>query len=527
MGSKAESNPSFTQQDLAQIHSKGLNLDEVLSQMDHLKRGFPFTKLNRPCRTGDGIAVVRREDDRELRQHHSEAALQGRTMKFVPASGAASRMFKSLQGFCAAHDQFSLREIAERAEMNQPDFRRLLSFVKNLDKFAFYDDLKSIMLEQRIDPEEGLTNGHITAILELILSENGLNYARLPKGLIKFHRYDDHIRTPFEEHLVEAAEYTLDKNQNAKIHFTVSPQHLQAVKMYLDNVQERYANGIRFDITLSAQKSATDTIAVDLNNQPFRNRNGELVFRPAGHGALIENLDDLRGDIVFIKNVDNVVPDRLKEATYLYKKLLCGYLVKIQHQVFNHLLDLSDPGINQRLLHDIFEFAQNELFIVPPEAVLKSTKEEKRQFLYSKLNRPLRVCGMVKNEGEPGGGPFWVEHQDGSQTLQIVEQSQVDLNSNEQRTIWESSTHFNPVDLVCGVQDYLGRPFNLLEFIDPDTGFISRKSKDGKELKALEVPGLWNGAMAYWNTIFVEVPSVTFSPVKTVFDLLRKEHQPT
>jgi len=271
--------------------------------------------------------------------------------------------------------------------------------------------------------------------------------------------------------------------------------------------------------------ASTDTIAVDMDNKPFRNGEGRLLFRPGGHGALLENINELEGDIVFIKNIDNVVPDRLKQETFHYKRALGGYLLELQNKIFGYLNRLSKSDVDEKGLKEIFEFVRGQLAIIPPEGMDGCSKAEKRDFLVSKLDRPLRVCGMVRNVSEPGGGPFWVEHEDKTLSRQIVESSQVDMKSSEQRRIWESSTHFNPVDLVCGVRDYLGRPFGLMDFRDPNTGFISIKSKEGRELKALELPGLWNGAMANWNTLFVEVPLVTFNPVKTILDLLRKEHQ--
>ncbi len=378
-----------------------------------------------------------------------------------------------------------------------------------------------------MDIESLLSRGQYKNILEYILTAKGLDYADLPKGLIKFHRYPDHSRTPFEEHLVEAAAYVKDRNGVARIHFTISPEHEGAIKNHIERVRDRYEkSGVKYEITFSYQKPSTDTVAVDLENRPFRDAEGKLVFRPGGHGALLENLYELEGDIIFIKNIDNVVPDRLKGETYLYKRVLGGLLVELQKQIFQYLDRISKGDLNEPLIEEIIGFASDRLYIVLPKRIGQGTKEEKADFLFSRLNRPLRVCGIVKNQGEPGGGPFWVEHADGTSSMQIVESSQVNMKSAGQKEIWESSTHFNPVDLVCGVRDYLGKAFNLMNFTDPETGFISTKSYEGRELKALELPGLWNGGMANWNTVFVEVPIITFNPVKTVFDLLRKEHQP-
>jgi hypothetical protein len=364
-------------------------------------------------------------------------------------------------------------------------------------------------------------------ILDYALTSKGLDLARTPKGLIKFHAYPETSRTAFEEQLVEATGYTTDNNKLARVHFTVSPEHEASIKEHLRRIRDYYEkSGVKFEITFSAQKPSTDTIGAELDNRPFRGKDGRLVFRPGGHGALLENLNALRGDLVFIKNIDNVVPDRLKQETYIYKKALGGYLIGLQKEIFGYIEKFLTGDPEDRYIKETFDFIREKLNIISPEGVEQGSKEDKIDFLASRLNRPLRVCGMVKNEGEPGGGPFWVEHTDKSRSVQIVESSQVDMGSAEKRRIWESSTHFNPVDLVCGVRDHMGKPFDLTKFVDPSTGFISIKSKEGRELKALELPGLWNGSMAYWNTVFVEVPINTFNPVKTVLDLLRKEHQP-
>ncbi|MFQ5539769.1 MAG: DUF4301 family protein, partial [Candidatus Binatia bacterium] len=452
-----------------------------------------------------------------------QASLSGRTSKFVPASGAASRMFQALVSLM---DRPELTQKSAEAEKVSPEHEALNQFMTGIKKFAFYDDLKSVLRENGLDIASLIVKGQHTKILEYLLTGRGLNYASLPKGLIKFHRYPDRCRTPIEEHLVEAAATIQDKNGFARVHFTVSPSHQEAVEAHVDEVRRCYEKAhVNYEIKISTQKPSTDTLAVDLENRPFRDRNGKLVFRPAGHGALLENLNDLRGDIVFIKNIDNVVPDRLKEETYIFKEALGGLLVDLQNKMFGYLKDLSTAGVSERTLGEAFEFARFRLSIVLPDGICRGSIEEKAKFLFAKLNRPLRVCGVVRALGEPGGGPFWVGQGDEATSAQIVESSQVDLESAEQRAVWASSTHFNPVDLVCGVRDYLGAPFDLMSFTDPSAGFISIKSMDSRELKALELPGLWNGGMAHWNTVFVEVPDITFNPVKTVFDLLREEHR--
>jgi hypothetical protein len=515
------------EQDIKQINARGIKPEGVKSQIETLQKGFPFAKLERPCIVGDGIQSIQKSDFQRLINKYLQAASYGRAMKFVPASGAASRMFKLLLSYNNRYNEIDEKYISAEADKGDSEGRTVLQFMREIKRFAFYDDLKSVMAKEWLDIEVLISEGQYKRILEYMLNPNGLNYADFPKGLINFHRYPNSSRTPFEEHLVEGAAYVLDKNRIARVHFTVPAEHEERIKEHIEELKTYYeSSAIRYEITLSTQKPSTDTIAVDLDNKPFRDKDGRLVFRPAGHGALLENLNDLRADIVFIKNIDNVVPDRLKHETHIYKKALGGYLVELQEEIFGYLQMQSRNDVDEQLLKQMFDFARCELSITPPEAIKKASREEKIKFLFSKLNRPLRVCGMVKNEGEPGGGPFWVKHVDNTFSLQIVESSQVDMKSTEQSAIWESSTHFNPVDLVCGVRDYQGSPFDLSNFSDPDTGFISIKSMDGKELKALELPGLWNGAMAKWNTVFIEVPIITFNPVKTVLDLLREEHQP-
>lgn len=517
----------FSDRDIQQIKARGMALEKVISQIEIFKKGFSYVRLRRPCTVGDGITVLRKEDFDRLGKAFSEAALSGRVMKFVPASGAASRMFKLLLSFDHRYEHIDEREMRAEAERNDPDHVAFLQFVKGIKKFAFYEDLKSVMSRDGLDTEELISKEQYKAILEYLLTSKGLNLTHIPKGLIKFHAYSGTSRTPFEEHLVEAIEYAMDRKKVVRIHFTVSPEHEELVKGHIQEVLGQYEkSGIRFEWSLSTQKASTDTIAVDMENRPFRDSEGRLLFRPGGHGALLENLNELRGDLVFVKNIDNVVPDRLKEETFLYKKALGGYLIELQKDTFEYLKRLSRREVEEQLVEEAFEYIRHRLSVVPPEGVEKGSKGDKIDFLISRLNRPLRVCGMVRNVAEPGGGPFWVEHADKGISLQIVEASQVDMSSAAQRGVWESSTHFNPVDLVCGVRDWAGKPFDLIRFVDPDTGFVSIKSKEGRELKALELPGLWNGAMAHWNTVFVEVPLITFNPVKTVLDLLRKEHQP-
>jgi len=517
---------SFDYTDTEQIKARGIDPETVKSQIEIFKRGFPFSKLVRPCKLEDGIKSVQKNDFERLITKYSRAASTSRAIKFVPSSGAASRMFKLLLSMNSRHSQIDEKYLFDLAKNEDSENRDFAKFINEIKRFAFYDDLKSVMSVNGLDIEFLISLGKYKKILDCLLNSEGLNYADLPKGLIKFHSYEDNSRTAFEEHLVEAAAYVLDKNRVARVHFTVSEEHKDTIRSYIEEVKSLYEEtGVRYEITFSTQKGSTETLAVDLDNKPFRDNDGRLVFRPAGHGALLENLNDLRADIVFIKNIDNVVPDRLKQESNTHKKVLGGYLVELQEKLFGYLESLSGNNVNDRLLEEISDFARNELSIVQSEAVEKGSKKERREFLFSRLNRPLRVCGMVRNLGDPGGGPFWAEDGDNTVSLQIVESSQVDIKSSEQASIWRASTHFNPVDLVCGVRDYLGEPFDLSNYSDPNTGFISVKSYDGREVKALELPGLWNGGMANWNTVFIETPLVTFNPVKTVFDLLKEEHQ--
>ena len=517
----------FTEEDKKQIKARGMTTEEVISQIEIFRKGFAYSRLLRPCTLGDGITLLQESDLTRLGNSYAETNLSGRAIKFVPASGAASRMFKVLLTFNNRYEKIDEKDIIVEDEKGDPEHRVFLQFMRGINRFAFYNDLKTAMAQDGLDIEEIITKGFYKSILEYILSSSGLNFINLPKGLIKFHHYPDYNRTPIEEHMIEAAAYTRDGEGIARLHFTVSTEHESAVKDYTEGIRGRYeGSGVQYALTFSTQKPSTDTVAVDMENQPFREIDGRLLFRPGGHGALLKNLNDLEGDIIFIKNIDNVVPDRLKHETYIYKRALGGYLIELQNEIFGYLKRLSRKDVDEQFIRRALDFARQKLSVIPPEGMMQGSGDEKIGFLYSRLNRPLRVCGMVKNVAEPGGGPFWVEHEDNTVSLQIVESSQVDMKSIEQKAIWESSTHFNPVDLVCGVGNYLGKPFNLMDYRDPNTGFISIKSKEGRELKALELPGLWNGSMAHWNSVFVEVPTITFNPVKTVVDLLRDEHQP-
>jgi hypothetical protein len=516
----------FSEDDIKQIESHGLTLDRVMLQIETFRKGLPFVILNRPATIGDGILKINEYELERLAGIFTGASEERELIKFVPASGEASRMFRLPNSFCNDYDEIDHKVIRAEAQRGDIDHQTFLNFIENIKKFAFYEELEAAMKASEMDIEDHISKGQFKEILEYMLTRRGLNYGNLPKGLIKFHRYADHSRTPFEEHLVEAAAYVRDKNGIARVHFTVSEEHEGRIGDYLENVRTRYEDeGVALDIAFSIQRTSTDTIAVDLDNKPFRAEGNKLLFRAAGHGALLENLNDLRGDIIFVKNIDNVVPDRFKDEIYFYKKALAGYLIELQKEIFYYLGLIARNDLDQKMMGNISRFLKEKLSIFVPDDFEKLSRDKMKDFILSKLNRPIRICGVVKNQGEPGGGPFWVQHGDVTLSLQIVESSQIDMENPEQKKIWESSTHFNPVDIVCGVRDYRGRQFDLRDFRDPSTAFISTRSKDGNYLRALELPGLWNGSMANWITVFVEVPVATFNPVKTLLDLLRTEHQ--
>ncbi|MBW1645674.1 MAG: DUF4301 family protein [Deltaproteobacteria bacterium] len=518
----------FSPADIEQIEKHGLTVAQVEAQLEIFRRGIEPIDLDRPCTVGDGILRLGEDEiDRLGDLYAARGADPGRAMKFVPASGAASRMFQLLVSCYAKHGRGG-RPVSMEEVLNDPEYAEIPKMFTQLDRFAFYDQLRAGLAREGKKLEEMLEDGRCYQVVEYLLAEKGLNLAGMPKGLIAFHRYPDHVRTPFIEHLVEALFYLRDRNGRCRLHFTVAAAHRRLFEQHREQVLRSLSrDGAEFMVDFSVQDPATDTIAVDHDNQPCRNPDGSLVFRPGGHGALLVNLNNLQGDLVFIKNIDNVVPDRLKPLICRYEKALGGCLVELQEKIFSYLRRLDESAAAAAdpapLLAEIAAFAAASLDLKPPAAA--ASPSQQAAYWRSRLDRPLRVCAMVKNEGHPGGGPFWVRPGRHLGGKQIVESAQVAMENEEQRQIWEQATHFNPVDLVCGLRDYRGRPFDLAKFTDPRAGLITRKSKDGQELKALEHPGLWNGAMADWNTVFVEVPAATFNPVKTVFDLLRPEHQ--
>lgn len=513
----------FTQNDLVQIQTSGISQEKIKNQIINFEKGFPFVDVYAPATPqNDGIKILKEKDLDFYIKKYDKLQSDKNIIKFVPASGAASRMFKNLFSFLEFYDG-SEKQYSEF--LKDKSFNSVFNFITNIKQLALYNDLKNCLKTNGFDIEKCIEEKKYHIIIDFLLNEKGLNYANLPKALLNFHQYQNETRTAFEEHLIEGANYCKNKNGEVFIHYTLSPEHKPKVEYLLSKIINKYAEryNVKFIITFSEQKSSTDTIAVDMDNKPFREKDGTLLFRPAGHGALIENLNDLKGEIIFIKNIDNVVPDRLKEYTYNYKKAIGGYLFDVQEKIFDCLNSLDNNDIN--CVEKAYQLITKDLKLFIDTKYNTMNENERIGFLKSYLNRPIRVCGMVKNEGEPGGGPFWIKDANKLISLQIVESSQIDMSNQEQKNFFNASTHFNPVDLVCGVKNYKGENFELSEFVDSSTGFISIKSKDGKDLKAQELPGLWNGAMAYWITIFVEVPIITFNPVKTINDLLRKEHQ--
>jgi len=514
----------FSHQDIQQIKSLDINLETIEKQTNYFRTGFPFIKLDRPARIGDGILQFDDHEKEFFVEYFNSNNVKISIEKFVPASGAASRMFKNLFEF-REHYRGTTSDYANY--LKDKTFNSVYTFIENLEKFAFYKDLYNSMQSGGEDIAESLKNKDFGKIIHYLLSNKGLGYSNLPKALLKFHEYQDGSRVAFEEHIVEAALCANDGKGSARIHFTLSPEHIKSFNNKLDQVIKQYQDlfQIDFQINYSVQKKSTDTLAVDENNEPFRNHTGDLLFRPGGHGALLKNLNNIDADIIFIKNIDNIVPDRLKGPTVEYKKLIGGYLLYIRSFIFEFLEKSEKNLLIEEDINLMCDFLKEKLFIRIPVDFASYSSQNRKIYLTNVINRPIRVCGIVKNEGEPGGGPFWVMDQARIQSLQIVESSQVDTANDNQRNLLHASTHFNPVDLVCSIKDYKGQTFNLENFVDPDTGFIALKSSGGKVIKAQELPGLWNGAMAKWITIFVDVPIITFNPVKTVNDLLRKEHQ--
>ncbi len=476
---------TFSDSDIAQIQSHDLTIDTVNKQLSDFQSGFPYSDIVSACVVGNGAFNYDDQMDKYIDLYDANCD-KYKIIKFVPASGAATRMFKDLFEFLSSGTINKTTQIV----------------LDNIEQFAFWDDLKRILP----------TNATNADKIKYLVAECGLNYGNQPKGLLQFHKYDNECRTAVAEHLIEGALYAR-ANDMVRIHFTVSPEHMDGFRKLLNKIVPVYEQKFRvkYDISMSVQKAQTDTIAVNMDNTPFRNDDGTLLFRPAGHGALIENLNDIDGDIVFIKNIDNICPDCMRDDTTKYKKLIGGILIETQSKIFEYLRALDNGTAN---LDEISDFIKNTLHITLPTAPTADT-------LHAILNRPIRICGIIKNAGAPGGGPFLVRDDNGVVSPQIAEPGQI---APEKISVLHDGEFFSPTDIACAVRDYTGRPFNLLNHVDETAGFISTKSKNGRDLRAMERPGLWNGAMADWNTIFVVTPSTTFTPAKTIIDLITPDH---
>ncbi|MDR5591591.1 DUF4301 family protein [Christiangramia sp. SM2212] len=510
---------NFKERDILQIEDKGLSTKEVKEQIEIFKRGNIKVNITEAATVGKGISKIESTEKHKLIEFYDAEKANHSLLKFVPASGAASRMFKALHNFA---DDFDPEKHELREYLDSTGDSDLQRFFNHLDKLPFYDHAIEKAKKQHSDYAELSHDAQHKILVETILNSDGLYLSNLPKGLVPFHKYDQHVATAFEEHLLEAAKYA-EVDGIAKIHFTVAKGDKDKFKGEWKQIRERVEakTGVKFEIEYSYQDPKTDTIAVDNNFEPFRTEEEDLFFRPGGHGALIENMNQLDEEIVFVKNIDNVVTEDKVQNVVDHKKMLGGKLFKVQNKVFEYLKALESGDVTSEKMNEIQDFLNKELFVKN-----SNSEDASAKYLQEKLHRPLRVCGMVKNEGEPGGGPFLVQDKNGEISLQIIEGAQIDNDNPQQAKTAREATHFNPVDIVCSLKDHNGESYDLNEYVDEDMSFIADKTKDGKPLKALERPGLWNGGMAKWNTIFVEVPVETFNPVKTVSDLLKESHQP-
>jgi Domain of unknown function (DUF4301) len=499
----------FSEKDLRKINKLGLTPRDVEKQMATYRHGSNYLKLNRPCAINDGILSIKKTAMDELIKLYDREAGKFRLLKFVPASGAASRMFT--EWFSAL----------ENGGFDTPVLNQ--SFLRDFKKYPFY-----FLIKQNKRAYEFIDQKNIKSLLDYILSANGLNFGWLPKALIPFHLYPaGEVRTALEEHLFEAAQYVRSTGEVCHLHFTISEEHKKDVTKKIKAVKSKYENlcRIKYKISSSVQSPSTNMLAVDENNLPLRDAGGNLIFRPGGHGSLLKNLQNLDADFIFIKNIDNIVPEKLLNKILPYKKMLGGLTLQIQQEIFAILRQMENDEPDSTQIEKIKNYCSRRLNIVFPFSVSRQSLKKQKQIIFSLLNRPLRVCAIVRNEGEPGGSPFWVEENDGNQTLQIVESGHIDKSRPEQMAVWSAAQYFNPVDLICCTKNYRGKKFNLDNYVNKDAYLITMKNEKGQSLKALESPGLWNGGMAYWNTVFVELPLIVFNPVKIVYDLLRPEHR--
>ncbi|MBY0278714.1 DUF4301 family protein [Candidatus Binatia bacterium] len=512
--------------DQQQIRARGVGEDDVRRQLAILRNPPPYTRLLRACAAGDGIRVLDEAEVATALAAHESAAAAGRFTCFVPASGAATRMFRALLSMLEREPQLDAVRLEQLVAGGDKDAREVQEVWISLARFAFVPALREVLARHGHDLDAAVRAGDVATVLDALLHEHGLDYASLPKGLLAFHRAAEGPRTACEEHLVDAASYARAADGAVRLHLTVSPQHLAGFRTLLARVQPEHERrlGARFTIAFSHQEPATDTVAVDLDGNPFRDADGRLLFRPGGHGALLDNLGRCGADLAYVKNIDNVVPDHLKGPVVHWKKVLGGLLAMLQAKIFAALRRL-DESPDAAAVDAALALLRDELGIAPADGTAADLAS-RRDFARARLDRPLRVCGMVPCEGDPGGGPFWVRGRNGEASPQIVETAQIDATDPEQQAMLAGSTFFNPVDLACGLRNHRGEPFDLARHVDPEAVFISEKSSGGRKLRALERPGLWNGSMADWSTVFVAVPTATFNPVKTINDLLEPQHQP-
>ncbi|QIJ88650.1 hypothetical protein C7H62_0841 [Mesoflavibacter sp. HG96] len=513
----------LSDKDLDLLEKKGISKQTIDQQMQLFKNGLPFINLKRAATVDDGIIKLTAKEENEYIKLYDNEKENIDIVKFVPASGAATRMFKFLFQFL---DSFRSKEESINAYINRKKALDLSIFFIGLEKLPFFTKVISYLKEKHSNYSELSLEEKRILFITALLEEDQLNYSFYPKGILPFHNYKTHTASAFEEHLYEAAMYSASKD-NAKIHFTISDQHKTLFEEEFNKIKSAVEEKTQtsFDISFSFQKQSTDTIAVTNKDEIVRTNTGDIYFRPSGHGALLSNLNDLNADLIFIKNIDNVVVSKYKKTVGKHKKILAGLLIDIKNTAFKHAKDLDEKDLNEAQLIQIATFLQNKLNVVISAEFEKYAKKYQIEYLKKKLNRPIRVCGMVKNEGEPGGGPFWVKDEAANISLQIVESAQIDTKAKSQKKILKKATHFNPVDIVCSIKNHRGEVYDLQQFLDPKAAFITQKTIDGKSIKALELPGLWNGSMSNWNTVFVEVPLATFNPVKNVNDLLKPSHQ--
>jgi len=513
----------FSSRDFVQIYEHGIPLGNIQKQLSIFKNGVLKTDLVEPATLFNGILKLSDQDFQEKAAFFDSHKSDLKLMKFVPASGAASRMFKFLSDFL---NEYDILNESINAYINRKKDNELAIFIVGMDKFSFFETVHDKLKEEFVDFDSLDRDYKNYYFIKLLLASDYFDFANKPKGILPFHKYLANIATPIEEHLYECGYYS-SSNGNSRLHFTISEVHQDQFENIISSIKSKVEKESEtlIELSYSYQNRSTDTIAVDELNNPFRDENGELLFRPGGHGALIGNLNDLEADIVFVKNIDNVIVQN-NETIALYKKALAGILVELQQKIFGYLRLIDTNSLERGQIEEIGRFLKEKLNVEIENGFDELSLGNKADIIETVLNRPIRVCGMVKNEGEPGGGPFWVRNGSGVVSLQIVESSQVDLNNDSQVRIMAASTHFNPVDLVCGIKNYKGEKFDLTRFVDQNSGFIVERNNGGKPMKTYELPGLWNGAMANWLTVFVQVPLVTFNPVKTVNDLLKAAHQP-